>query len=474
MALMILLPSPALDDNGDVVVGAQAHVYRRDTLDRVSLFADPAADTPLPNPVIAPSNGRFPQVYYLGGFDLRVDILDGNGATLSYDLDPAPLVNPASSLASDALLDQIKSVDGPGSGLDADKLDGVELTTIRSEYNAASTLAKLKGVDGAGSGLDADLLDGTQLSAIAAEYTPAEILRKLKTVDGEGSGLDADALRGTPGWQIVDRIPVAANLGALTGRNNRFVTINSAANGVSTGTPAMTSPTDGTEGAVMQVGAFGLGVTTPPLVTNVNSTNLRNGYYRTQNPDGTMPPTNGFGVLKVEGSAEEGIVRQTYQGSNRVEVWTRYNSGSWSPWRAIYNQGTVVGAVSQSGGVPTGAIIERGSNSNGTYIRWADGTQICHSPRLTSTHLNNNALRSTWNFPATFAGRPVVTMTSDVSTLTVYAPTNMGAQHAVPSGDASNLGRLIYLDSYRCAGATSNVPVNSTMVVAATAIGVWY
>ncbi|MFH5101210.1 integrase, partial [Citrobacter freundii complex sp. 2024EL-00219] len=33
----------------------------------------------------------------------------------------------------------------------------------------------------------------------------------------------------------------------------------------------------------------------------------------------------------------------------------------------------VVGTVSQSGGVPTGAIIERGSNSNGEYTKFADG-----------------------------------------------------------------------------------------------------
>lgn len=37
----------------------------------------------------------------------------------------------------------------------------------------------------------------------------------------------------------------------------------------------------------------------------------------------------------------------------------------------------IVGTVSQSGGVPTGAIIERGSNANGDYVRFADGTQIC-------------------------------------------------------------------------------------------------
>lgn len=37
----------------------------------------------------------------------------------------------------------------------------------------------------------------------------------------------------------------------------------------------------------------------------------------------------------------------------------------------------VVGTVAQVGGVPTGQIIERGSNANGEYVRYADGTQIC-------------------------------------------------------------------------------------------------
>ena len=43
----------------------------------------------------------------------------------------------------------------------------------------------------------------------------------------------------------------------------------------------------------------------------------------------------------------------------------------------VYTMGNVLGTVSQLGGVPTGAIIERGSNANGEYVRFADGTQIC-------------------------------------------------------------------------------------------------
>lgn len=37
----------------------------------------------------------------------------------------------------------------------------------------------------------------------------------------------------------------------------------------------------------------------------------------------------------------------------------------------------LVGVASQSGGVPTGAVIERGTNAMGDYVKWADGTMIC-------------------------------------------------------------------------------------------------
>lgn len=43
----------------------------------------------------------------------------------------------------------------------------------------------------------------------------------------------------------------------------------------------------------------------------------------------------------------------------------------------VYGPGNVLGTVTQSGGVPTGAVIETGSNASGYYIRFADGTQIC-------------------------------------------------------------------------------------------------
>ena len=43
----------------------------------------------------------------------------------------------------------------------------------------------------------------------------------------------------------------------------------------------------------------------------------------------------------------------------------------------IFSQNNILGTVNQAAGVPTGAIIERGSNANGAFVRWADGTQLC-------------------------------------------------------------------------------------------------
>lgn len=84
-----------------------------------------------------------------------------------------------------------------------------------------------------------------------------------------------------------------------------------------------------------------------------------------------------------------------------------------------FRRGNVLGTVSQSGGVPTGAVIERGSNANGEYVRFADGTQICWSRTATSAD-NSEAHTGTyrgsglWTFPAVFSSIPISLSTSEV------------------------------------------------------------
>jgi len=52
------------------------------------------------------------------------------------------------------------------------------------------------------------------------------------------------------------------------------------------------------------------------------------------------------------------------------------SSSGWDGYRRILSDRDVLGTVSQSDGVPTGAIIERGANANGEYVKFADGTLI--------------------------------------------------------------------------------------------------
>lgn len=77
-----------------------------------------------------------------------------------------------------------------------------------------------------------------------------------------------------------------------------------------------------------------------------------------------------------------------------------------------YSAGNLLGTVSQSAGVPTGAVIESGSNANGDYVRFADGTQIC-----THTITTSGSAGVVWIFPATFAGSPLSRWGAPASTI---------------------------------------------------------
>jgi len=92
----------------------------------------------------------------------------------------------------------------------------------------------------------------------------------------------------------------------------------------------------------------------------------------------------------------------------------------------VYTSGNILGTVSESAGVPTGAIIERGSNSNGEFVRYADGTQICWRTFTIDSDLSfDNIFRTntypTWTFPAPFAERPVVSGSREGAATGVWA-----------------------------------------------------
>ncbi|WP_170326668.1 DUF2793 domain-containing protein [Ruegeria arenilitoris] len=107
-----------------------------------------------------------------------------------------------------------------------------------------------------------------------------------------------------------------------------------------------------------------------------------------------------------------------------------------------YGPGNLLGVVAQSGGSPTGGVIERGSNANGDYVRFADGTQIC-AVSLTAMDCTNTegALFASnavvWDFPVAFAVGSTVAVSGSGGATTRFmgldAPTDTQVQFKVLS-----------------------------------------
>lgn len=94
-----------------------------------------------------------------------------------------------------------------------------------------------------------------------------------------------------------------------------------------------------------------------------------------------------------------------------------------------YGPGNLLGVVSESAGQPTGAGIEQGSDANGSYTRWADGSQICRTSASASA-----GGTSSWSFPMPFAAPPQVLVS--VSSTDPRFASQTGATTSAVSFDA--------------------------------------
>lgn len=139
----------------------------------------------------------------------------------------------------------------------------------------------------------------------------------------------------------------------------------------------------------------------------------------------------------------------------------------------LFRQGNVLGPVAQSGGVPTGALMQRGTNSNGDFIRFADGTLICSRPSLQLTFNDGASCQADWEFPAEFVAVPALTAMIDMSATTgniAPGPDQLGAVASADSGAPSTMARLTVR---RMAGAADFVS-GDFVTVQAVAFGRWF
>jgi hypothetical protein len=186
------------------------------------------------------------------------------------------------------------------------------------------------------------------------------------------------------------------------------------------GTAVMQSATDATEGRLPVLraagGIFGLAGTSYADL-DPNAAGLRTGAFRT---NAALTDFSGFGhtlhlsrVVNAQG-AQIALRDGTASATPLAAIRHRGGDGVWAQWNLLIGRRNLLGHVSQSGGVPTGAVIQRGSNANGEFVRFADGTQICTTTNLvmpvagTSHGALFRSAAVTWVFPASFALMPAV------------------------------------------------------------------
>lgn len=133
----------------------------------------------------------------------------------------------------------------------------------------------------------------------------------------------------------------------------------------------------------------------------------------------------------------------------------------------FFNQGNIVGTVSQSGGIPTGAVVERGSNANGEYVRFADGTQICTTAGVLPATAISTDFSVTKPHAAAFIAKPVV--------LFVCSNTDSGSIQGFGEIFRNGIGsKYTTAAELRLAGYTYIVNISQAVEVSVFSIGRWF
>ena len=100
------------------------------------------------------------------------------------------------------------------------------------------------------------------------------------------------------------------------------------------------------------------------------------------------------------GSIKQFWFREGSANSNDFEIYVRTLAGTWSNWRQIIVE------------------VEKGSNNNGNYIKYSDGTMICSNKITRTVNITNSYEGSYYAnvqgiyFPKSFTSAPTITATA--------------------------------------------------------------
>ncbi len=183
------------------------------------------------------------------------------------------------------------------------------------------------------------------------------------------------------------------------------------------------SATDATAGRLLKVGDAGL-LSSAVQVTDFNALTATGFYHGDATTLVGRPGNAGDWLLQH-------VARANTPGGQAVQIALSRNTATprlalrirdaslWTEWVDLYSRVNILGPVSQTAGVPTGAVIERGSNANGEFVRFADGTLICTRTNLSVPNANTalgglfRSANVTWTYPAVFVVAPAVVGDAD-------------------------------------------------------------
>jgi hypothetical protein len=152
---------------------------------------------------------------------------------------------------------------------------------------------------------------------------------------------------------------------------------------------------------ITSAGNVGIGTNSPSFPLDVSSTGVGSAIVsRFHVTDSTI------GLLRVGNSTSGNAATAPSFGSNGNDAVIHTNNAErmridsagklLSPGGAAF-----VGTVAT--GATNGAIIQRGSNANGDFVRYADGTMICTGV-ITESRSATGVLQTNWTMPSTFVG----------------------------------------------------------------------
>lgn len=126
-----------------------------------------------------------------------------------------------------------------------------------------------------------------------------------------------------------------------------------------------TGPTDTTAGALMAVGAFGLGGDTPGGVAGVDDKTLRGWRYITPTTAGTKPNgANGIGIVHTFGYTRDQLCQEFWEvtgATSTLRRWYRqcFASGAWGAWNELFHTGNFNPSTKQDKSAVIGTATTR-------------------------------------------------------------------------------------------------------------------